>query len=172
MTIYERLGGETAVAALLEALYVRALADPLFTRFFEKIDMQRLKAHQFAFISQAVGGPRQYSGPSLVQAHARLRIGQRDFDAFVEHLRNALLEIGASEDLAAEILSQVTPLSGVIVSQQTVTRGSEVTGEEASSSSDRDVDVGIRAMAELSDRGGAQDGQRIAESQRAHSENC
>ena len=117
MTLYERLGGEPAVATLLEELYVRALADPLFTPFFEKIDMPRLKAHQFAFISQALGGPQLYSGPTLVQAHVGLRIEQRHFDAFVEHLGSALREIGAADDLTVEILAQVTPLSGVIVNQ-------------------------------------------------------
>lgn len=118
MTVYDRLGGEAAVAALLEGLYVRALADPLFTPFFEKIDIGRLKAHQFAFISQAVGGPQQYSGPSLVEAHARLRIEQRHFDAFVGHLRDALQEIGAADDVTAEVMSQVTPLSGIIVNHR------------------------------------------------------
>ena len=117
MSLYERLGGESAVRALLEALYVRALSDSLFTPFFSDIDMQHLKAHQFAFISQALGGPHPYSWPSLVQAHAGLRIEHRHFDAFVEHLRDSLREIGAADDLIAEILSLVTPLSGVIVNQ-------------------------------------------------------
>jgi len=117
MTLYERLGGEAAVATLIEELYVRALADPLFTPFFEKIDLERLKAHQFAFTSQALGGPHPYSWPSLVQAHAGLRIEQRHFDAFVAHLRSALSEVGAGDDLAAEIMAHVTPLSGVIVNQ-------------------------------------------------------
>src|SRR5690349_21179866 len=76
MTLYDRLGGEAAVAALIDELYVRATGDPLFTPFFEKIDMRRLKAHQFAFTSQALGGPHPYSWPSLVQAHAGLRIEQ------------------------------------------------------------------------------------------------
>jgi len=115
MTLYERLGGEAAVAALIEQLYVRVLADALFTPFFEKIDLERLKAHQFAFTSQALGGPHPYSWPSLVQAHAGLRIEQHHFDAFVDHLRGSLRAIGAADDLSAEILSMVTPLSGVIV---------------------------------------------------------
>ena len=118
MTLYERLGGEAGVAALLEGLYVRVLADPLFTPFFEKTDMQRLKAHQFAFISQALGGPHPYSWPSLVQAHAGLRIEQRHFDAFVEHLRSSLREIGTDDALSSEILSMVTPLSGIIVNHR------------------------------------------------------
>jgi hemoglobin len=118
MTLYDRLGGEAAVAALLEELYVRATVDPLFVPFFKRIDMQRLKAHQFAFISQALGGPHPYSWPSLVQAHAGLRIEQRHFDAFVEHLRSSLREIGTDDDLSAEILSKVTPLNRVIVNHR------------------------------------------------------
>jgi hemoglobin len=115
MTIYVRLGGEPAVAALLEGLYVRALADPLIAPILEKIDIQRLKAHQFAFISQAMGGPHPYSGASLQQAHGRLKLEQRHFDAFVGHLRNTLREIGAADDVVMEIMSRVTPLSSMIV---------------------------------------------------------
>jgi len=122
MTLYERLGGEAAVAALIEELYIRVLADPLFTPFFEKLDIQRLKAHQFAFTSQALGGPHPYSWPSLVKAHAGLRIEQRHFDAFVEHLRSSLREIGATDVLSAEVLSLVTPLSGVIVNHSSASQ--------------------------------------------------
>jgi len=122
MTLYERLGGEAAVAALIEELYIRVLADPLFTPFFEKLDIQRLKAHQFAFTSQALGGPYPYSWPSLVKAHAGLRIEQRHFDAFVEHLRSSLREIGATDVLSAEVLSLVTPLSGVIVNHSSASQ--------------------------------------------------
>jgi hemoglobin len=115
MTAYERLGGEPAVAALLEGLYRRAVADPLLNPFLENIDIPRLRERQFAFISEALGGPHRYSFPSLVRAHAGLRIEQRHFDAFVAHLHSSLQELGATEDLIAEISSLVTPLSGVIV---------------------------------------------------------
>ena len=115
MTVYERIGGEAGVAALLEGLYTRALNDLLFDPFFAKIDIQRLKRHQHAFISQAVGGPQQYSGPSLVQSHAHLQIEARHFDAFVEHLHGALQDIGAAEDVTEQVLGQVRPLRGIIV---------------------------------------------------------
>lgn len=115
MSIYQRLGGDAAISALIESLYVRALADPLISPFLENIDVPRLKAHQFAFISQAIGGPHPYPGPSLVQAHARLPIEQRHFDAFVAHLQGALQELEAADDVTAEIMAQVLPLSSVIV---------------------------------------------------------
>jgi len=115
MSIYQRLGGDAAISALIESLYVRALADPLISPFIENIDVPRLKAHQFAFISQAIGGPHPYPGPSLVQAHARLPIEQCHFDAFVAHLQGALQELEAADDVTAEIMAQVLPLSSVIV---------------------------------------------------------
>jgi hemoglobin len=114
-TVYQRLGGSAGVAALLEGLYVRALQDPLFAAFFENIDIDRLKSHQHAFISMAIGGPQDYVGPSLVQAHAALRIEQRHFDAFVEHLHGALRDLRAPDDVTEQVLSQVRPLREVIV---------------------------------------------------------
>ena len=119
MTIYERLGGEPAVSALLEGLYTHVLADRSLAPFLDGIDIDRLKAHQFAFLGQALGGPQQYAMPSLAAAHARLRIEQRHFDTFVAHLVSVLQEIGAPDDLRAEILSKVTPLSTVIVNTPT-----------------------------------------------------
>ena len=115
MTHYERLGGDPGIAALLEGLYLRGLADPLLAPFLDNIDIARLKAHQFAFLSQALGGPLQYSVPNLMQAHARLPIEERHFDIFITHLRDTLKEIGAADDLVAEIMTQVTPLRSVIV---------------------------------------------------------
>ena len=54
MTLYERLGGAPAVAALLDRLYTGALADPLLSPFLEHRDLARLKEQQYAFISQNV----------------------------------------------------------------------------------------------------------------------
>lgn len=115
MTVYERLGGDAAIAALLEGLYSRGFADPLLAPLLESIDAQRLKAHQFAFLSQVFGGPASYSVPDLVRAHARLPIEQRHFDAFMQHVASALQEIGAPDDLRAELVASVQKLSSVIV---------------------------------------------------------
>ncbi len=74
MTLFDQIGGEGAVNAAVDLFYDRVLADPMLAPFFRDIDMSRLKAHQFAFLSQALGGPRQYSGTVMSQAHARLQI--------------------------------------------------------------------------------------------------
>jgi hemoglobin len=88
--------------------------------FFKGIDMARLKAHQFAFLSQALGGPQRYSGASMSRAHSRLRIEQRHFDAVAVHLVEALRELGVSEGIISEVAAAVTPLAGQIVNTHDV----------------------------------------------------
>lgn len=36
--------------------------------------MTHLKRHQFAFLSQVMRGPRQYTGATMAKAHGHLRI--------------------------------------------------------------------------------------------------
>ena len=119
MTVYERLGGDAAIAALLEGLYARGFADPLLAPLLSGIDTERLKAHQFAFLSQVFGGPIQYTVPDLARVHARLPIEQRHFDAFMRHVDSALQEIGAPDDLRAELVANVAQLGRVIVNTPT-----------------------------------------------------
>ena len=115
MTIYERFG-ESAVAVLLDGLYVRAVADPLLMPFLDGIDIPRLKQQQYTFISQAIGGPHVYSGPPLPVAHARLNIEDRHFTAFIQHLESALREdLNSPDDMTAEILGRVNALRPVIL---------------------------------------------------------
>ena len=108
------MGGEAGVNALMDGLYVRVLADPLLSSFLAGVDMDRLKSRQFAFVSQATGCPHQYVG-SLPQAHARLRIEQRHFDAFAEHMRGVLQDLGADEALINELMSMVQAVRPLIV---------------------------------------------------------
>ena len=114
-TLYERIGGEPAVRAAVDRFYQRVLADPELTGFFDGISMQRLKGHQFAFLSQALGGPKQYSGASMRDAHRRLAIEQRHFDGVAVHLVETLRELGVSEEIIATVGGALTPLSGEIV---------------------------------------------------------
>jgi len=115
MTFYERIGGATAVSAAVERFYARVVADPMLEPFFKDVDMARLKAHQLAFLSQAMGGPRKYSGATMSRAHARLSIEQRHFDAVAGHLVGTLRELGIGEEIVGEVVAVVSPLASQIV---------------------------------------------------------
>lgn len=120
MTLYDRIGGEGAVTVAVEKFYVRVLADPMLAPFFTSVDMPRLKRHQFAFLSQALGGPKQYAGASMAMAHARLRIERRHFDAVATHLVETLRALGVTEEIIGEVAAAVTPLASQIVNTEAV----------------------------------------------------
>ena len=119
MTIYQRIGGEAAVSAAVDRFYERVLADPALSHFFNGVSMSRLKAHQFAFLTQALGGPKQYTGASMRDAHSKLAIEQRHFDSVAVHLVETLRELGVPEEIVGQIAAAVTPLSGQIVNTPT-----------------------------------------------------
>jgi hemoglobin len=56
-TLFERVGGKSAVAAVVNLLYDRIIKDPLLLPFFDGIDVRRLKSKQVAFLSTVFGGP-------------------------------------------------------------------------------------------------------------------
>lgn len=118
-TIYQRIGGEAAISAAVERFYERVVADPTLSHFFTGVSMPRLKAHQFVFMSQALGGPKQYSGASMRDAHSKLAIEQSHFESVAFHLVETLRELGVPEDIIGQIAGAVTPLSAQIVNTST-----------------------------------------------------
>ncbi len=107
-SLYERLGGEAAVNAAVDIFYRRVLVDPSIRHFFDKTDMDEQRAKQKAFLSMVFGGPDEYSGKDLREAHAPLlERGLNDvhFDAVAGHLETTLRELGVADDLIAEVLT-------------------------------------------------------------------
>jgi hemoglobin len=115
MSIYDSIGGAPAVHAAVDDFYARVLADARLTPFFTGTDLPRLKAHQRAFIAAAIGGPEVFAGRDMASAHARLGIGDADFDAVVGHLVGTLTELGVPADIIEQIGGALAPLRDDIV---------------------------------------------------------
>jgi hemoglobin len=115
VSIYESIGGEPAVRAAVDDFYARVLADARLVPFFTGTDLQRLKAHQRAFIAAAIGSPEIFTGREMASAHAGLDIGDSDFDAAVGHLVGTLTALGVPEDTIGQIGGALAPFRGAIV---------------------------------------------------------
>lgn len=105
-TLYRRLGGAWAVDVAVELFYRKVLWDERIAHFFDDVDMDRQIAKQVGFLSLAFGGPSNYSGQELAQAHQHLLArGMTDahVDIVLELLADTLRLMGASEDDIAEV---------------------------------------------------------------------
>jgi methyl-accepting chemotaxis protein len=114
-SLYERLGGKTAITAAVEEFYRRVLADPELRPFFAKTNMKWLKTRQAQFLTQALGGPALYRGQDMKAAHAHLAIEARHFERVAGHLVGTLRSLGVSQPLIDEVVAGVAPLAADIV---------------------------------------------------------
>jgi len=98
-TLYDRLGGEAGIAALLDRFYARVLADPELSPFFADASMGHLRSMQRAFFSAALDGPVVYTGRTLAEVHYGRGIRPPHLRRFVDHLVATLrgLDVGEAD---------------------------------------------------------------------------
>lgn len=137
LTLFERLGGENGVQAIVDDFTQRALADPRVN--WERKGVKRsgifgrnesvawapneqnvgtLKQHMVQFLALATGGPAKYDGKEMAAAHSGMRITNAEFDAAVGDLKASLdkLQIGTKEQ--KELLAIIESTRPQIVSQR------------------------------------------------------
>src|SRR6516225_7790556 len=92
MTLYEAIGGEPRVRAVLRSLYDKLFVDPMVGFLFEGKDKERIVEQQVAFTCGFLGGPQKYTGKSLPDAHASLPLLPGHFDRRHRLLEQVLAE--------------------------------------------------------------------------------
>jgi hemoglobin len=93
-SLYARLGGYDAIAAVAADLLPRLQGDALLGRFWQHRGadgVQREKQLLVDFLCASAGGPLLYTGRDMQTSHRGMRISERDWSAFLGHL-NATLE--------------------------------------------------------------------------------
>lgn len=105
-SLFDQIGGEAAVDAAVDIFYRKVLADHTINRFFDNTNMEEQAAKQKAFLTMAFGGPNNYTGTDMRQAHAKfVKMGLDDnhFDAVAGHLVDTLKELDVPQDLIAQV---------------------------------------------------------------------
>ena len=106
MTLYERLGGEPAFAAAVDGFYRKMLTDDRVSMYFDGVDMDEQIAKQKAFLTFVTGGPAEYSGKDMRDAHQALvarGLNGGHVDIVIEHLGATLIDLGATPSDVQEV---------------------------------------------------------------------
>jgi hemoglobin len=114
-SLYDRLGGKTAIAAVVDQFVANVAADTRINGRFATTDIPKLKGHLVDQVCMATGGPCRYTGRDMKTTHAGMKISNADFGALVEDLTNALdtFKVPASEK--GELLGLLAPMKKEIV---------------------------------------------------------
>lgn len=93
-TLYERLGGYDAIAAVAGDLLPRLQADSGLARFWRhrgEDGVARERQLLIDFLCSNAGGPLYYTGRDMKTSHRGMKINEGDWVAFLRHL-DATLE--------------------------------------------------------------------------------
>ena len=92
-SLYERLGGYDAIAAVASDLLPRLQADSLLARFWSHRGddgVAREKQLLIDFLCSNAGGPVYYTGRDMKTSHDGMQINESDWSAFLRHLSATL----------------------------------------------------------------------------------
>jgi hemoglobin len=135
--LYDRLGGEKGINAIVDDWISRAIADPRVN--WERKDVKKggilhreksvewqpteekiaeMKKHIVQFFSLSTGGPSFYDGKEMKQAHTGMRITNPEFDAAVGDLKATLDKLTIPDKDHRELLAIIETTRTQIVEER------------------------------------------------------
>ncbi|GAS85707.1 globin domain-containing protein [Paenibacillus amylolyticus] len=111
LSIYENLGGEKGVRALVEAFYPIVQQNEQLAPLFPE-DIQPVIDKQYMFLSQFFGGPGLFSEafghPMMRARHMHFEVTVERAEAWLACMNQALTQIGVEEPLHSFILQRLS----------------------------------------------------------------
>lgn len=116
-SLYRELGGREAIQRFTNDFYDRMLKDARIAHFFDGINVNYLKHVLADYFCVTAGGPCEYDGVSMRDAHADLGIARADFNALVENLQDAMNAAGVPFGTQNRLLARLAYLHRDVVTR-------------------------------------------------------
>lgn len=122
ITLYELIGGESGVKNLVKVFYDLVESDPAGSPLLAMHNLGHGIAHareaQFEFLSGFLGGPQlyleHYRHSNVRTAHAHLKIGFVERDAWLTCMQKALHEIPIDSETRALLMTHFSRVAEVL----------------------------------------------------------
>lgn len=116
-SLFYDLGGRDGVERIAQIATTNFLADPRIKAQFDNTNMDRfekLLSQQFCLVA---GGPCEYKGRSMADAHKALGLRNADFNAVVEDLESAMDEANIPYATQTRFLARLAPMQHDVVTK-------------------------------------------------------
>ena len=112
MSYFDELGGTPTIKEAVDRFYRLVLDDGELAGYFDGVDLPQLKAHQVKLISHVLGGPNEYGGRDLSEAHGHLGVTESHYQKVGAYLTGVLTDMGARDEIVTAVgttLANVAP---------------------------------------------------------------
>jgi hemoglobin len=119
-SLYRRLGGYDALAAVTDAFLARINGDTAISVFFAGLEPPQLNRIRQMVVDQlcaATGGPCRYVGRSMKETHATLGITSEVFEKFMGHFQATLVTFSVPQREQDEVLAALRMLKNDVVTK-------------------------------------------------------
>lgn len=123
-SLYDRLGGLGPISVVVDDFIDAMLPDEFLNRnpaidaARERVPGPYLKYHVTAMVCQVTGGPCEYHGRGMKEAHAHLDISEAEWDRMVEIFLGVLDEHNVPEREQEELVAIIGSTKGDIVTAE------------------------------------------------------
>src|SRR3989441_9572225 len=120
-SLYDRLGGVYAIAAVIDDFINRIMdnprlnANPKVDEAHHRVSRAGFKYLVTEMVCGATGGPQQYTGRSMRDSHVHLDITEDEWQVFMADLRACLDHFAVSQTEQGEIIALVESTKSDIV---------------------------------------------------------
>ncbi|MGE5804809.1 MAG: group I truncated hemoglobin [Ignavibacteria bacterium] len=117
-TLYQRLGGYDAIAAVVDDFVMHLSSDAELGVFFKghsEDSQKKIRQHVIDFICNAAGGPCVYVGRDMKTSHKGLGITEAQWNKSVNYLKETLNKFKVPEKEQNELFAAVSSVKNDIV---------------------------------------------------------
>ncbi len=123
-SLYERLGGVYAIAAVVDVFIDRIMVDPvlnanpLVDEAHHRVPKAGFKYLVTEMVCMVTGGPQRYTGKGMKESHHHLKITAAEWDVFAGHFKAVLDQFKVPEAEQQELFAIVGSTRGDIVMEE------------------------------------------------------
>lgn len=114
-SLYERLGGDAGISAMVDDAIVNIATDPRINHRFSAAGGPELKRNLVDLVCERTGGPCVYRGKNMADAHEGMHIGDAEFDALVADMVRAMDKHHVAPREKAEAIAILAKMKNAIV---------------------------------------------------------
>lgn len=120
-SLYNRLGGVYSIATVVDDFIDRIMVDPRLNanpqvdEAHHRVPPAGFKYLVTEMVCWATGGPQKYTGKSMFDSHAQLKITSQEWEAFLDDFQQTLNKFAVPADEQAELKAIVNSTRSDIV---------------------------------------------------------